>query len=67
MVLVSWRKKAHWVSSKRRPSPPNIRAQNLNEACTSLKKIFLFSKSNTPNTRPLVETDLKKRAAVLSA
>ena len=38
MVLVSWRKKAHSASSNRRSSPPKIRAQNLNDAWTSLKK-----------------------------
>ena len=32
----------------------------MNEACTSLKKIFLFSKSNKPPTRPLVENGLEE-------
>ena len=73
MVRVSWRKKAHSVSSNRRSVPPNIRAQNLNRESTSGKKggspvpSRLFSKSNRPPTRPLVEMDLKKAAAVLSA
>ena len=73
MVSVSWRKKAHSVSWNRRSAPPNIRAQNLNRESTSGKKCVSpelgrrFSKSNRPDTRPLVETDLKKSAAVLSA
>ena len=57
MVSISCRKKAHSVSSNRRSAPPNIRAQNLNDAWTSLKNIFLFSKSNRPPTRPLLERD----------
>ena len=48
------------LRSNRRSSPPKMRAQNLNEACTSLKKIFLFSKSNKPPTRPLVEIGLEE-------
>ena len=66
MVSVSWRKKAHAVSSNLRSSPPNISAQNLNRESTSGKKggrpvpRRRFSKSNRPPKRPLVETDLKK-------
>ena len=51
----------------------DTRAQNLKRESTSGKKggrsvpRRLFSKSNMPPTRPLVDTDLKKRAAVLSA
>ena len=73
MVSISCRKKAHSVSSNRRSAPPNIRAQNLNRESTSGKKggspvpSRLFSKSNRPPTRPLLERDLKKAEAVLSA
>ena len=67
IAATPWRKKAQVVSSKRRSAPPKIRAQNLNEPCTSLKKILRFSKSKMAATRPVVETDWKKRAAVLSA
>ena len=72
MASISCRKKAHSVSSKRRSSPPKTRAQNLNRESTSGKKggrsvpSRRFSKSNRLDTRPLVETDLKNRAAVLS-
>lgn len=52
MASVSCRKKAQCVSANVRSSPPQISAQNLNEACTSLKKIFLFSKSNRPGDAP---------------
>ena len=70
-AAVSWRKKAQSVWSKRRSSPPKIRAQNLNRSSTSGKYdcCFVvcrpFSKSNMQPTRPLVETVLKKRAAGL--
>ena len=38
MAAVSWRKKAHSVSAKRRSSPPKMRAQNLKRESTSGKK-----------------------------
>ena len=44
-VSVSCRKKAQRVSGNVRSRPPTMRAQNLNEAWMSLKKILRFSKS----------------------
>ena len=59
-------KNAHSVSSNRRSAPPKINAQNLNRESTSGKNggrsvpSRRFSKSSIDDTRPVVETDLKK-------